>query len=409
MRLPTFAAACALSAPALALAADFPKFEAQQLDPHVGEVCYAVTSADVDGDGKPDVVAVTEDSVVWFANPSWRKRTIIKGATERDNVCIQPRDVDGDGRVDFALGAAWRPTDTKTGGSLQWLGRDGEGDSWKVVPIASEPTLHRLRWGDVLGTGKAQLVVAPLQGRRTKGPDWGAGGGVRVLVYSVPADPAKDAWPVEVADESLHTVHNLQVVDFDGDGRDDIVLASWEGVFLLTRGVDGRWSKTQLGAGNQESKPSKGSSEIKVGRLADGRKYLSTIEPWHGFQVVVYTPPATGKGLWDRKVLDEPVQWGHAVWCADLDGDDDDEIIIGQRDKSADKAREPAGPGVLVYDPKPGAGGTALEFARHVIDDGGIGVEDLIAVDLDGDGREEIVAGGRSTHNVKVYWNKGGR
>jgi len=405
MRMPTFAAACALSAPALAFAADFPKFEAQQIDPHVGEVCYAVTSADVDGDGKPDVVAVTEDSVVWFANPSWEKRAIIKGTTERDNVCIQPRDVDGDGRVDFALGAAWRPTDTKTGGSLQWLRRDG--DTWKVVPIASEPTLHRIRWGDVLGTGKAQLVVAPLQGRGTKGPDWGAGSGVRVLVYSVPADPSKDAWTVEVADETLHTVHNLQVVDFDGDGRDDILLASWEGVFLLTRGGDGRWSRTQIGAGNQESKPNKGSSEIKVGRLADGRKYLATIEPWHGFQVVVYTPPATGKGLWDRKVIDEPVQWGHAVWCADLDGDDDDELIIGQRDGSADKAREPAGPGVLVYDPKPG--GTALEFARHVIDDGGIGVEDLIAVDLDGDGRKEIVAGGRSTHNVKVYWNKGGR
>src|SRR5438309_1320925 len=48
-------------------AADFPRFEAQQIDPHVGAVCYAVTTADIDGDKKPDVVAVTEDAVVWFA------------------------------------------------------------------------------------------------------------------------------------------------------------------------------------------------------------------------------------------------------------------------------------------------------------------------------------------------------
>ena len=133
--------------------------------------------------------------------------------TEKDNVCIQPHDIDGDGRIDFALGAGWRPPDTARASTLQWLGRDKDG-KWQVHPIRfDEPTLHRLRWGDVKGTGKKQLVVAPLQGRGTKGPNWGEGQGVRVLVYDVPPDPAKDAWPVEVADQSLHTIHNLQLVD----------------------------------------------------------------------------------------------------------------------------------------------------------------------------------------------------
>ena len=91
--------------------------------------------------------------------------------------------------------------------------------------------LHRLRWGDVKGTGKKQLVVAPLQGRGTKGPNWGEGQGVRVLVFDVPADPAAKSWPSEIADDSLHTIHNLQLVDLDGDHRDEIVLACWEGVF----------------------------------------------------------------------------------------------------------------------------------------------------------------------------------
>jgi hypothetical protein len=387
----------------LARAGDFPGFQAQEIDPHVGNICYAVTTADVDNDGKLDIVAVTEDAVVWFANPSWQKRTVIKGTTERDNVCLQAHDIDGDGRVDFALGAAWRPTDTRGGGTIQWLRRDGEGP-WKVFPISSEPTVHRLRWGNVFGNGRKQLVVAPLQGRGTKGPDWGAGQGVRVMVFTVPPDPAKDPWPMEVAADSLHTIHNLQLVDFDDDGRDEVLLAAWEGVFLLDRDSQGHWSKTQLGTGNQEAVPSKGSSEIKLGRLGDGRRYIATIEPWHGFQVVVYTPPASGQGLWDRKVVDEPVQWGHAVWCANLDDDPDEELIIGQRDKSKDPARSPAGPGVLVYDPKPGS--KPLEFTRHVIDDGGVGTEDLVAADLDGDGRPEIVAGGRSTHNVKIYWNR---
>ena len=387
-----------------ALAADFPRFEAKEIDPRVGEVCYALAIADVNGDARPDVVAVASDAVVWYENPTWAKRDVIRGTTERDNVCLQPMDVDGDGRVDFALGAAWRPSDTRTGGTLQLLTRTGAAEgAWRAVPVGSEPTLHRVRWGDVLGLGRPQLVVAPLQGRGTKGPDWGSGAGSRVMVRTIPADPLATEWPAEVAEDSLHTVHNLQVVDLDGDGRLDILLAAWEGVFALKRGQDGRFTRTRIGEGDQQSRPNRGASEVKLGQLRDGSRYIATIEPWHGSKVVVYRPPGTGSGLWDRKVVDEPVAWGHAVWCADLDGDGDDEVVIGQRDPNKEPGRVPKGPGVIVYDPKPGAAG----FDRHVVDDGGVAVEDLVVADLDGDGRPEIVAGGRATHNVRIYRNLG--
>jgi hypothetical protein len=48
-------------------AADPPRFEPREIDPHVGDVCYAVTLADVDGDGKSDIVAVSENRVVIVA------------------------------------------------------------------------------------------------------------------------------------------------------------------------------------------------------------------------------------------------------------------------------------------------------------------------------------------------------
>ena len=330
-----------------------PRFVAQEIDPHAGNVCYAVTVADVDGDRKPDVIAVTEDSVVWYQNPSWKRHDINRGGTEKDNVCIQPHDIDGDGRVDFALGAGWKPPDTSRPSTLQWIGRDSTG-AWQIHPIAyGEPSLHRLRWGDVKGNGKKQLVVAPLQGRGTRGPNWGKGRGARVLVFDVPADPAASSWPAEVADDSLHTIHNLQLVDLDGDHRDEIVLACWEGVFCLDRQSDGKWTKTQLGSGNQSSTPFKGASEVKVGRTASGSSLIATIEPWHGFQVVVYTPSA-GHELWTRTIIADPVQWGHALWFANLDGDADDELIVGQRDPNPGATVGPRGPGIFVFDPRPG-------------------------------------------------------
>jgi hypothetical protein len=395
-------------------AAEFPKFQIQEIDANAGKICYAVTVADVNGDKKPDVVAVTEDAVVWYDNPSWHKHDVIRGNTARDNVCIQPYDIDGDGRVDFALGAGWRPTDTKNPSTLQWLGRDGQGH-WQIHPIRfEEPTLHRLRWGSVKETKQKQLVVASLQGRGTKGPNWGEGQGVRVLVYDVPDHPDTQVWPVEVADSSLHTIHNLQLIDTNGDQRDEIVLACWEGVFVLDRDLAGHWTKTRIGSGNQDSSPSKGSSEVKVGRWGKNLAYFATIEPWHGHQVVVYARTESAddpgsatptKERFSRRVIAEPLQWGHAVWCADLDGDSDDELIIGQRDPNRPGSAGPHGPGVFVFDPKPGT--TPLTFDRHTIDDGGMACEDALAADLDGDGRADIIAGGRAPHNVRIYWNRG--
>jgi len=407
--------------PPVAPAADPISFRPQTIDPEIGKVCYAVVTTDVDGDGKPDVVALANDAVVWYQNPTWQKRDILRGTTEPDNVCLQPHDVDGDGRVDFALGSAWRPTDTKTGGQLSILTRTGAPEgTWRVVRIGSEPTLHRIRWGVVrFGAGRGQLVVAPLQGRDTRGPDWGIGVGSRIMTYSIPDRPFDDPWPVEIVTTALHTVHNIQVVDgrplaprIGGAGPGPllpsaVLAASWEGVSLIQRRPDGSWKTDRLGSGNQASRPNRGTSEVGAGRLRNGSSFLAAIEPWHGNEFVVYrhAMAADEPTPMTRHIVAEGLAWGHAVWCVDLDGDGDDEVVVGQRDPNPKVEPGRRGPGVIIFDPKPGS--DPIAFDRTWVDEGGVAVEDLVAADLDGDGRPEIVAGGRATHNVRIYWNQG--
>src|SRR5262249_28850690 len=150
--------------------------------------------------------------------------------------------------------------------------------------IGPVPSLHRIRLGDVLGSGGLQIVAAPLQGRGVKEPGWGEGPGVRIAVYPVPRSPTSDRWPAETADEGLHAAHGLGLADIDNDGRMEVLVAAWEGVFVLRRDAAGRWSRERIGSGDQREGPLKGAGEVRLGHLGDGRRYVATVEPWHGHQ-----------------------------------------------------------------------------------------------------------------------------
>ncbi len=404
-------------------AADLPKFKTQEIDTGL-KIGYAVITADIDGDKKLDIVVVDQHKIVWYQNPgkadgAWKKHVILDGKTRPDNVCIAAIDIDGDGLPELVVGAAWKPFDTANAAQLVWLKRGKVvTDEWTMHELpCDEPTVHRVRCFDIDGDGKPEIVHVPLMGRGSSAKGlWTDGKPVRVVALKVPAkEPEKkENWKMQVLSEELNVCHNFALYGYrrvPGRTATDILVTSYDGVHMI-RGANDKWTTTKIGEGNQANpKGNRGASEIKVGRVGevgtvDSARVIATIEPWHGNQVVTYTPPKAGEKLWERHVIDEQLRWGHGVWFADLDGDGADELVIGVRDdpnpKMGDVFKERRG--VRVYKCTDGKG---AKWERTILDDGGVAVEDLTVADLDGDGKPDIIACGRATLNVRIYWNQG--
>src|SRR5436309_13364846 len=68
-------------------------------------VGYAVRLLDMNDDRRLDICIVDSERILWLENPSWTEHVILQGQTKEDNVCFAPYDIDGDGRLDFAVGA----------------------------------------------------------------------------------------------------------------------------------------------------------------------------------------------------------------------------------------------------------------------------------------------------------------
>jgi hypothetical protein len=398
-------------------AADFPKFDAQELDTTL-KIGYAVLVEDINNDKKPDIVVVDQHRVVWYQNPGaagaeWKKRVVLDGKdrTKPDHVCAAAVDIDGDGLPELVLGAGWRPTDTANPGTLQWLKRSKSlDDEWALYPIpCQEPTVHRVRIADLDNDGRPELIMAPLHGRDcTAKGNWTDGRPVNIVRYVIPkTEPEKpENWKPEVISNQLYVVHNIFTGRMDEvvgvAAYDYLYAASYEGVTDLSPGK--RPEPRRVGEGNQSNpKGSRGASELFMGRGA-----LATIEPWHGNQVVTYRFKELGKPF-ERLVIDDHLRWGHAVKMADLDGDRWDEIIVGVRDdpnpKLGDTFTERRG--VRIYKNTHERPEVGQKWERFILEDGGVAVEDLAVADLNSDGKVDIVAVGRQTFNLRVYWNRG--
>ena len=159
---------------------------------------------DVNGDGKLDLVTCDKKEVVlWIqvTGDRFRKHVLLRRRGEG----IALADIDRDGDLDIVAGGSW----------LENPGFHDAMGVWKRRPIA--PHWHRntrVAVADMNHDGRADVILSVSEG---KGPlSW----------FEAPMDPRSGAWvehPVEKG--LLEGAHSLQVADFNGDGRLDVLTA----------------------------------------------------------------------------------------------------------------------------------------------------------------------------------------
>ena len=348
---------------------------------------YHLAATDINNDGKVDLLAVATGAkvdLVWFENPSWTPHVMASGYPGMINA--DAFDVDKDGYPEVVLQSGFSTTPAKGDGRMILLTKGADVNApWTAREFDRMPSVHRVRWINADGSGQKMVVNAPLGGVKGVPPDYRD----KVGIYAY--DPRKDYVREIITEDDEGVLHGVHVVDWDGNGREALLSASFMGIHLH-RFDNGKWTRTRLAAGSADAWPKNGSSDVVVLRTKAGRQ-LAAIEPWHGNQVVVYR----GKGdRWDdRTVIDDTLNDGHTLVHGDLDGDGVDEIVAGYRG---------GGGGVNIY--RLGANSAWTRHALATPDQKSMAAAGCAVAHLNDDKRLDLACIGTSTANLKWYENK---
>ena len=345
-----------------------------------------VRLCDVNGDGRPDVVTGWEQGGITrvYLHPGrrrvrrpWPAVTVGKTPSVEDAAFA---DLDGDGRTDVVSSCEGK---TRTM-FVHWAPKGAEEyltpGAWTTEPIPASQNL--MMW----------MFSIPLQVDARHGVDLiaaGKGADCRIGWWQSPEDARKlDDWkwhPMSPAG----WIMSLRTVDMDRDGDPDVLASDRKGSM---RGC--RWLENPgPGPAQTEPWPNRfiGGRDHEVMFLtiadldADGTDDVVCATRDNG--LLFFRRPSDPDGAWERHSIRMPenVGTGKAVEAADVDRDGKPDLVFSCESARGDKS----GVMWLSYDKAP----TETAWTAHEISGpAGIKFDRLELVDLDGDGDPDVLA-----------------
>lgn len=346
-------------------------------------------AGDLDGDGVKDLVA----GAFWFKGPDFKEvkqyrpgaATTIEAYME-DSFLAWVDDVTGDGKNDILM--ARHP-----GRGLDLYVNPGKEGEWATHRVMAQAATESPIWVDLDGDKKPEMVCME-DGKFGYGKvDW--------------ANPTKPWTFVAISDKRSGTPyeHGLGAGDLSGDGKPDIVAKT--GWFEQPAKAGEAWTW------HPENFAGPGGAQMLVFD-ADGDKDNDMITSinGHGYGLAWYeNVKKDGKVSFTKHEIlpEDPAKTGadglqfsqlHALDAGDFDKDGRMDFITGKRfwaHMANDPGSKDPALAVVFYNRKDGQG---VKWVPEVIDnDSGVGCQ-VLAVDLDGDGKLEFAAGSKKGVHV---------
>lgn len=348
-----------------------------------------LSSGDLDGDGVADLVA----GAFWFKGPDFREAKKFRPGRAmpvigymEDSFLSWVDDLNGDGKNDILMAS-------HPGRDLTLYLNPGKESDWPAYQVMREAATESPLWTDLDSDGKKELVC--MQGGKF---------GYAEVGWSDVTQP----WTFVAISENVAKtpyIHGLGVGDLNGDGRADIVEKSGWFEQPVAKGGAWGWHKEPFAGPG-------GAQMLVFDADGDGDHDMITSLNGHGYGLVWFeNRPVEGKVTFIRHEIlpEDPAKSGpdglqfsqlHALERGDFDNDGRIDFATGKRyyaHNGKDPGAEDPALAVIFYNRKDGTG---VRWEAEVIDaDSGVGCQ-VLAVDLDGDGKLEFAAGSKKGVNV---------